>query len=123
VNQAEAILHHAPGLENALARAGDTHTFGDVLQMALAGDVQLWIEDEAMLVTEVRVTPRRRTLHFWLGTGKKDAVVALSEAVSKWGRESAQCTHATLTGRRGWQRVLASADWRPSDMVLLEKEL
>lgn len=107
------------GLEKALAAGGDTHTIGDVVAAVLAGEAQLWEDEGALIVTEIQVYPRKRTLHFWLATGGMAPVIALSHRILAWGREQGIET-ATLAGRRGWERALAGDGWRPA-MTVMER--
>lgn len=103
---------HLSGLVEALERGGSTHTVEDVLRQVEAGEAKLWVRGAALIVTEIHQTPQVKVLHFWLATGSLDEVVALSREVLEWGRAQG-CEQATLAGRRGWERVLASEGWAP----------
>jgi len=101
---------HVGGLREALRRGGDTHTLGDVVRLIDSGDAQLWEEGDAVIVTEVHQTPRKRLIHFWLATGDLASVVALSHRILGWARAEGY-DGATLTGRRGWERALRDDGW------------
>lgn len=75
-----------------------------------------------MLVTEIVEFPRHKTLNFFLAAGQMAEVLALSEIVLDWGRMQG-CTKATMAGRKGWSRILASTGWSVNPLVLLEKPL
>jgi hypothetical protein len=105
------------GLQKALDLAGGTHTLADVARQIAEGSAQLWLDDDACIVSEVIDTPQKRMLRFWLAAGKLDPVVALSRKVLAWGKEQG-CTMATLTGRRGWDRVLLDEGWSPALTVM-----
>lgn len=109
------------GLSAALKYGGGTHTLEDVAAQIASGDAQVWAEADAMLVTEIHDTPRKRVLHFWLATGELKDVIALSHKVEDWGRDMG-CTAATLTGRKGWERALRSEGWKPT-LTVLQREL
>jgi len=100
------------GLEDALAQGGGTHDLADVLQQLEDNEAQLWESENAVIVTEIHLTPRMRVLHFWLATGDLEEVIQLSNVALDWG-VSKGCSMATLSGRRGWERVLASEGWKP----------
>lgn len=100
------------GLVEALEYAGGTHSIEDVLDQVRRGQAQMWTEGDACIVTEVHDYPRKRVLSFWLATGELQDVIALSRKVLAWGRENG-CVSATLTGRRGWEKVLAAEGWAP----------
>lgn len=97
-------------LAEALARGGGGHTLADVLAAVDRGEAQVWRAPAAVLVTEIAVTPRMKELHFWLAGGELEPVLALADAAIAWGREQG-CTAATMTGRRGWEKVLAKRGW------------
>jgi hypothetical protein len=109
------------GLEKALEYAGGSHTLGDVLSRISSGHAQLWESPNAVIVTEV-YEERKKRLHFWLAAGEKKEVVELSGRVLEWGK-SIGCVRATLAGRKGWLRALRSEGWRPSNLVLLERQI
>lgn len=115
------IQHFLPGLAEALERGGGTHTVEDLIRQIAEGDAQLhWLRNSA-IVTEINDTPRKRVCHFWLATGDLDDVLALSEMVLEWAKRMG-CTQATLAGRRGWERVLASEGWTPA-LTLMQREI
>jgi hypothetical protein len=106
-----------PQLREALAHGGNTHTVGDVVNALLDGAAQLWVDEGALLVTEVETYPRLMALHFWLAAGELSAVIALSQRAMEWGR-SIGCTRASLSGRRGWERALAAEGWAATRTVM-----
>lgn len=110
-----------PQLEEALAHGGGTHSLGDVAAAIDVGTAQLWESPGALLVTEVNVGPRLKELHFWLAAGELDAVLALADIVMDWGREIG-CQVATLTGRKGWERVMKRRGW-DSQLVTMGRML
>jgi len=106
-----------PGLVEALEHAGGTHTIEDVLDQIRRGTAQIWTNEDACIVSEVHDYPRKRVLNFWLATGALPAVIALSREVLAWGKRNG-CESATLTGRRGWEKVLATEGWSPMLSVM-----
>ncbi len=112
---------HIAGLEKALLHSGGTHSLRDVADQITQGDAQLWAEESAVLVTQIVETPKMRILHFWLAAGEMDEVITLTEKVIKWGSKNG-CERATLTGRKGWERALASTDWEP-ELVLMGRNI
>lgn len=114
------------GLEKALSHSLGTHTVGDVVRQILDGEAQLWEEPDALIVTEVQQTPRKRVLHFWLATGDMTAVVDLHHRILRWGREEMGCDVATLSGRKGWTKALEEHGWEPALTTLsrsLERDM
>lgn len=113
----EIFSRHAPGIEEALERGGDTRSMPDVMQAILNGEAQIWGDERALIVTELW----RPYVHFWIATGELQHVISLSHRVMKWAKGLGY-TKASLTGRRGWLRALAGEGWR-EQAVLMERGL
>jgi len=103
-------------LEKAIARDGG-YTLGDVLVEIQAQRAKLWEAPGAVIVTQVHDFPRQRVLHFWLAAGELDALFELEKTVLEWGK-GVGCTRATIAGRRGWARVLASRGWEAEQTLM-----
>lgn len=116
----EAVALHLDGIERALEVGGGTHAVLDMLRQVTDHEAQLWTAEDALIVTEVHDAPRLRELRFWIATGKRDAVVALSEQVLEWGRKMG-CQQAVFTGRKGWVRALADEGWEQWAVVMGRK--
>lgn len=108
---------HLAGIDAALEYDGN-HTIGDVLRKILAGEAQLWEEEDAVIVTEIQQYPQARVVHFWLAAGELEAVVRLSQRVMAWAKNEMQCSKATLAGRKGWERALVSEGWEPTVRIM-----
>ena len=97
---------HENLLLDALEYSGGTHNLEDVA-MALHKDyMQLWPTNESVLVTEVVQYPRAKHLHVFLGAGNIDELQEVMPFVIKRAKEEG-CSKVTLTGRRGWEKVLS----------------
>ena len=116
-----SIEDFAPGIEEALEHGGGTHSLADVIEAVKTGKAQLWLEEDALLVTEVLQHPNKLVLYFWLATGEMEAVIALSRRVIEWGKKQG-CTAAGMMGRKGWTRALREEGWAPT-MVQYTKEI
>jgi hypothetical protein len=111
-------------LRKALDLAGNTHGLDDVLDLVEKGAATMFIDysGPAIIVTEVHEYPKRKHLHFWLAAGEKSAVIALGYQALAWGRDHG-CTKATISGRKGWTRVLEAEGWKPSRQVVMERDI
>jgi hypothetical protein len=109
-------------IQSALRHAGDTHSVDDVGAMIAAGHAQLWPGPASLIVSEIVVEPRSKTLHFFIAAGVMAEVLALSHIVLDWGRMQG-CARATFAGRPGWVRVLAKSGWTPKPLVIMERAL
>lgn len=112
-----------PHIEAALSYGDDTHTFADVQEMVAAGRAVFWPGPASCIVTETVLDPRRKSLHFFLAAGKRSELEIMTPYILEFGRQEG-CTHATLVGRKGWQRsFLARTGWEVSPVVYMTKTL
>ena len=100
-----------------------THRPEDVAEGVASGAFQEWSGGETVVVTEILVTPLRKTLHFFLAEGSMPELQAMVPHILDWGRMHG-CTHASLIGRHGWSRVawLNDSGWIEAG-VLMERSL
>jgi hypothetical protein len=96
------MLTTASPIGRALRYAG-THTLEDIELGVAEGRFQLWPGDESAIVTELLVTPLKKTLLFFLAGGNLVELRAMVPGILSWGRQQG-CSHAALAGRFGWQR-------------------
>jgi hypothetical protein len=118
MNLIDANRHH---IEAALKYGGNTHTFEDVRDMILAGTAQIWPAPRGCAVSEVITYPRKRVLNVWLAAGEMDQIIDMIDSAIAWGK-SQGCDAMTLSGRVGWQKVLAKHGFKPT-MMTLERAL
>ena len=90
---------------------------GDVLNQISEGEAQIWHEEGALIVTEVHDYPQKRVLHFWLATGEIAPLVSLHNHILTEAKLIG-CEQATISGRKGWERVLGSESWSPMLRIL-----
>ena len=108
-------------IEAALAYSGGTHNFDDVKTAIAESRMQLWPTANSCAVTEIVEYARKKVLHVFLAGGDMDEVVGGIESVADWGRAQG-CHSMTMSGRRGWERVLDKSGFRPV-MIVMEKDL
>jgi hypothetical protein len=104
-------------ISRALHYAG-THQPEDVAEGVASGRFQEWTGGETVVVTEILVTPLRKTLHFFLAEGNLVEIEAMLGAIMSWGA-SIGCTHASLVGRHGWSRsFLTRLGWKQTGILM-----
>ena len=97
-----ALNRPTSSLVRALAYAG-THDPEDIAIGVGEGRFQSWEGDASTIVTEILLTPKRKTLHFFLAEGDLRELRVMLPMILHWGRQQG-CTHASLVGRFGWLR-------------------
>jgi hypothetical protein len=120
----EAMLDIAPHkarIEAALEHSGGTHTYEDIVRGIEDERFQLWPGVHATVVTEMIWFPQKKVIHCFLAAGDLAEIHAIRSWAEEWARR-AGCASVTITGRPGWERVLAS-DGYTKQSVTLEKDL
>jgi hypothetical protein len=107
-------------IEDALEYSGGTHTFEDVKERILNGQLQLWPAERGCAVTEIVVYPRKKVLHVFLAGGEMDQIVDMIDSATAWSKQQG-CSSMTIAGRHGWARVLGKYGYKPV-MTVLAKE-
>lgn len=103
-------------MRKALHAGGDTHTIEDLVEALKRGEMQIFHNDRAVIVTEVVQAPRRRYLHLFLVAGDMDAVDALGPQVTAFARDQG-CEFARAQVRPGFEPALRSRGWRKTQLI------
>ena len=118
MNLIEANRHH---IEAALEHSGGTHIFEDVQQAILEGRMQIWPGQKSVAVTEIIQYARKKVLHVFLAGGDMAELIDMIDSAATWGRTQG-CTSLTMSGRRGWERVLGRHGFKPV-LIVMEREI
>ena len=76
-------------------------TEADLLRDLYRGEARMWLGERAAIVTQ----HVDRCLHVWLAGGDLREIVEMRVGVEAYAR-ALGCQEITITGRRGWERVL-----------------
>lgn len=96
-----------PWIEAALARQ-PLHSFADVEAALAEGRAQLFPGERSVIVTAIEDYPNgERVIDTWLAGGDGEEIAeTMRPKVEAWA-ESQGCTLVTVSGRKGWERMLA----------------
>ena len=94
-----------------------THDIEDIEAEVFAGRMQLWVGERGALVSEIHTYPKKKALHLALAGGDLDQVLDFLPSLEAWSEHNG-CTEMTLTGRLGWQRVLAKKGWTQTAIMM-----
>jgi hypothetical protein len=97
-------------LEEAMEHNGGTHTFDDLTVMVLQGRLRLWSTPNSVALTEIVEYPRQKHYHVFAAGGDLTEIVDTIPTIEQAARD-AGCCKLTLSGRKGWSRVLVSGGW------------
>jgi hypothetical protein len=109
-------------LARALAVGGNTHTPHDIWVALENESMQLWMNGDSFVITEVIHYPQVSTLDVAYAVGKLEDVLVMHPAVAEFARGHG-CTKMRMQGRKGWQRVLPAYGWKANPRVFFELEL
>jgi len=115
------ISLHKDRIESALVYSGGTHTYEDIVRGIEENKYQLWPGLNATVLTEIIVYPQKRIIHCFLAAGDLREIGAIRTWAEEWARREG-IDAVTLTGRPGWEKVLAN-DGYVKASVSLEKDL
>lgn len=106
----------------ALRIAGGAFTVQDIDKAIQADEMQLWQNERAVVVTELRTLPQYNIINIVLAAGDLDAVMAFQPAIEDFGRANG-ASRMVMMGREGWSAVLPKYGWKRDPRVMYEKEL
>lgn len=117
------IPHYRTLIESALAYAGGSHSYEDVVREVEAGQAQFWPGPTSCIVTQIDEQPSRKILQFFLAAGNSVELKAMEPGIIAWGQENG-CTLARMAGRKGWARsFLTETGWQDTQYIIMEKHL
>lgn len=90
-------------LRKALAVAGDTYTFEDILNEINEGRMQSFAEGESWVVTQIVDFPRKRYLEIVFAVGDLPDLKAIYPTLEDFARTNL-CDGMRAFGRPGWMR-------------------
>jgi len=120
----EELMRCKDWIQSALNKGGDTHDFKDIVDGIMSGNFQLWLGANGCAVTEIVVYPNKKVLHVFLAGGDQgqgiEQITDMHDDAMAWGKQQG-CDGMTVTGRRGWKKVLASRGWKEQFTTLLKE--
>ena len=117
---ADELIRCRKWIEMALDKGGNTHEFRDICEGVLSGHMQLWAGEKGCAVTEIVVYPNKKVFHVFLAGGKMQQITDMHDDAVKWAKEQG-CEGMTLSGRKGWQKILGERGWKPHQLVLAKE--
>jgi hypothetical protein len=118
VNIIDANRKH---IEAALEYSGGSHVFDDVRDGILSGRMQIWPGRASVAITEIIEYPCKKVLHVFLAGGEMAELIDMIDSAAIWG-DAQGCTSITMSGRRGWDRVLGNHGFKPV-MIVMERAI
>ncbi len=114
MNIIDANRHH---IEAALGYSNGTHDFESVREAITNGTMQLWPAKNSAAVTEIVEYARKTVINVFLAGGDLDEIASHIDTVAAWGKAQG-CDSMTMSGRKGWLRVLDKHGFEPVFVVM-----
>ena len=108
-------------LLNALEYGNETHSLEDVAMALNKDEMQFWPGIKTAIVTEITTHPKQKSIHIFLAAGNIDEVIRILPFVEKHGKMEG-CTHMTMTGRKGWEKVMSKI-YKVESRIFLSTEI
>ena len=120
MNLLDELIRCRDWIESALDKGGNTHSFKDIVDGVISGTLQLWAGEKGCAVTEIVVYPNKKVLNVFLAGGKLEQITDMQEDAVKWAKEQG-CDGMSLSGRKGWIKILNKTGWKPLQTVLAKE--
>jgi len=101
----EQIKQYRPLIEAALEYSNGTHNFTDIAKGIMEKRYQLWAMPNSCMITEFHNFPRKRVAHVFLAAGDISELAPAAERFIEFAKAN-QCVRVTVSGRKGWEKVL-----------------
>lgn len=99
------------GLEEALSFAEGSHTFDDVVEKIITGQVHFYSYPDCCLIMQVVTYPQFKNYHCFLACGNQDALDNARDDMLRMAQQLG-CKNLSISGRVGWVRRLKSRGWK-----------
>ncbi len=120
----EELIRCRKWIQSALNKGGNTHEFKDIVDGIISGNMQLWLGANGCAITEIVVYPNKKVLHVFLAGGDKglgiEQITDMHDDAIEFGKQQG-CVGMTVTGRKGWKKVLQSRGWSEQFTTLLKE--
>lgn len=106
----EKVLEYKHLIESALRHSDYAHTFDDIVRGVLNGNLHFYPLDRAFVIMEVTKYSRWSAYHCFLAGGELSSILSVQPAMQANARKLG-AKKITLTGRKGFTRVLPQHGW------------
>jgi len=110
IRLASSLLTWQEKIEEALRRAGNTHSFNDIAQEVIVGAAHFYDYGDCCILMKVIQFPRFKNYHCFIACGNMESLMQKQEDIRKVAKELG-CKEMTINGRPGWSRVLKENGW------------
>lgn len=106
-----ALENKRAEIESAMEYQEGTHTFDDIVSMVLQGRLRVFEYEQSIALTEILEYPQQKHYHVFIAGGNLKELMSHHEDLIVAAKE-AGCVKLTISGRKGWLRVLEPLGWK-----------
>lgn len=99
-----------------LIEQGDFYSVEDIFREVETGEAQSFSENDSIIITSIRVFPKRKALEIRLAVGTLVDIYAMQPRVVEFAKEQGCDRMIAAVGRDGWG-VAATPGWKKAGML------
>ena len=104
-------------MRKALQRGSDTHSLDDIVGCLQRGEMQLFQNERAVIVTSIVQAPQKRYVEFFISAGDLDALMDLYPQVQAWAlKQGADFGRAFV--RKGLVPIFEQRGWKAKSVLM-----
>lgn len=103
-------------IANILKEQGDFYSVEDLFAEVQDGRSQSFSEGDSIVITSIRVFPKRKALEIRLAVGKLEEIYAMQPRIVSFAREQGCDRMLAAVGRDGWE-IAATPGWKKAAML------
>lgn len=104
-------------ITDALEHSNGTHKLEDILHSLQTGEMQLWANDKACVVSLVQQYPQKKVCFIFLAGGELESVLKMQPQVTEWAKAQG-CELLSMVGRKGWAKALNKVGWKSGQVCM-----
>lgn len=104
-------------ITEALQYSNGTHNLDDILHSLQTGEMQLWANKKACVVSLIQQYPQKKVCFIFLAGGELESVLEMQPQVTHWAK-SQGCELLSMVGRKGWAKALNKVGWKTSQVCM-----
>jgi hypothetical protein len=103
-------------ISRILIEQGDLYDVADLFREVEMGEAQSFAEGDSLIITSIRVFPKRKALEVRLAVGALGEIYAMQPRIVEFARENGCDRMIASVGREGWE-MAATPGWKKAGVT------
>lgn len=95
----------------ALEYGNNSHTFDDIVKLALVGEVDVYELPNSVIVMELSKYPQFAVYHGFIAAGNLEEILSAHKMMFREARLRG-AKYLSIAGRRGWEKAMKAHGWQ-----------